>query len=155
MTQKLLLPNKYKKIGWIIFIPALILGVIQLFFEFSPSWLTISLPHFFTERAGKPFHFMEINLLNTIVGVFLIIGGLLVGFSKERNEDEFIEKIRLSSLLWAVWVNYLLLLLAFLFVYDFAFITVMIYNMFTVLLIFILRFNFILYKNTKSLLNDK
>ena len=45
-------------------------------------------------------------------------GALLVSFSKEKNEDEFITEIRLSSLLWAVCVSYTLLLVAFLFVYG-------------------------------------
>ena len=80
---------------------------------------------------------------------------MFVGFSKEKREDEFIAKLRLSSLLWAVWVNYVLLLFAFLFVYGTSFLTVMIYNMFTVLIIFIVRFNYILYKNAKSVSDEK
>jgi hypothetical protein len=80
---------------------------------------------------------------------------MFVGFSKEKREDEFIEKIRLSSLLWAVWVNYGLLTLGFLFFFNMAFIYVMVYNMFTVLIIFIVRFNYILYKNNKTVLDEK
>ena len=68
----------------------------------------------------------------------------------EDNEDEFIEKLRMTSLLWAVFVNYILLLVSFLFIYGTAFLNVMIYNMFTVLIIFIARFNYILYQNRKS-----
>jgi len=78
-----------------------------------------------------------------------------VSFSKEKNEDEFIAEIRLSSLLWAVCVSYTLLLVAFLFVYGSPFFEVMIYNMFTVLIIFIVRFNYILYKNTRTVSDEK
>ncbi|MEO6730880.1 MAG: hypothetical protein ABIN01_06660 [Ferruginibacter sp.] len=91
----------------------------------------------------------------TLVGIVFIIGGLLVGFSKEKKEDEFIANLRLSSLLWAVCVNYVLLFLAFVFVYGMGFFTVMAYNLFTVLLIFISRFNYIVYKNTKIVSDEK
>src|SRR5438034_604935 len=64
------------------------------------------------------FSFRNTNITNTIVGAGFLIGALLVSFSKEKNEDEFIAEIRLSSLLWAVCVSYTLLLVAFLFVYG-------------------------------------
>jgi hypothetical protein len=80
---------------------------------------------------------------------------MMVGFSKEKNEDEYIANLRLSSLMWAVWVNYALLLLSFIFVYGMGFLHVMIYNMFTVLIIFIGRFNLILFKNKMISADEK
>jgi len=108
---------------------------------------------FYNEILSKPhyFAFIETNITNTLVGMLFIIGALFVGFSREKREDEFIANLRLSSLLWAVLVNYVLLLLAFAFVYGDAFLNVMIYTMFTVLIIFICRFNYILFKNSKTL----
>ena len=158
MSSKLLLPNKYKLIGWCLLIPATILGVILSFTNFETFPLKTKVFAIFNnELFGKTqlFSFIEANITNTIVGVIFIVGAIFVGFSKEKREDEFIAKLRLSSLLWAVWVNYVLLLLAVLFVYGTAFFTVMVYNMFTVLLIFIFRFNYILYKNTKIVSDEK
>ena len=57
--------------------------------------------------------------------------------------------------MWAVWVNYVLLLLSFIFVYGMGFLHVMIYNMFTVLIIFIGRFNLILFKNKMISADEK
>jgi ABC-type Fe3+-siderophore transport system permease subunit len=101
------------------------------------------------------FSFIDVNITNTIIGVLFITGALLVGFSREKREDEFIAGIRLSSLLWAVAVNYLLLLLAFIFIYGTPFLDVMLYNMFTVLILFIARFHYMLYKNSKPLTDEK
>ncbi|WP_341842066.1 hypothetical protein [Chitinophaga caseinilytica] len=78
------------------------------------------------------------------IGIF--VGLLLVSFSREKDEDEYISKIRLESLQLAVLVNYVLLILATVFIYDMAYFNVMIYNMFTILLIFIIRFHFLLYR---------
>jgi hypothetical protein len=158
MSHKLLFPNKYKAIGWFILIPAFLLGIYLNITGFEPRWLFAKVPLLFPDEVSgnqKIFSFINVSLTNTIVGTLFIAGALLVGFSKEKNEDEFIANIRLSSLLWAVFVNYVLLLLAIIFVYNTAFITVMIYNMFTVLLIFIIRFNYILYKNSKSVPDEK
>ena len=158
MSHKLLLSNKYKMIGWIIFFPSFILGLCLIISGYEPSWLNAKMFSVFPSQIfgnSKYFSMISVNLTNTIVGILFIVGCLLVGFTKEKNEDEFIAKIRLSSLLWAVFVNYTLLLIAFIFIYDTAFLSVMIYNMFTVLLIFILRFNYILYKNSKSVSDEK
>ena len=103
----------------------------------------------------KYFTVKDANITNTLIGSLFIIGAMLVSFSKEKNEDEFIAEIRLSSLLWAVCVSYILLLVAFLFVYGSPFLDVMVYNMFTVLIIFIIRFNYILHKNTKTGADEK
>ncbi len=158
MSNKLLLPNRYKKIGWFILVPSTILGIILCYNEFGADWIHAKV--FAIANEGllenyKYFSFTYANITNTVVGGLFIIGAMLVSFSKEKNEDEFITELRLSSLLWAVYVSYILLLIAFLFVYGTPFLDVMVYNMFTVLIIFIVRFNYILYKNSKSVSDEK
>jgi hypothetical protein len=153
MSYKLLLPNKFKKIGWCLLIPATLLGIFLTATDFEVSWLDIKVFAFFSDHQA--FSFINDNITNEIIGVLFIVGALFVGFSRERREDEFIANLRLSSLLWAVYVNYILLLVCFLFVYGTAFLSVMIYNMFTVMIIFIVRFNYILYKNSKSVPDEK
>ena len=152
MSKSLLLSNKFKKIGWMIFIPSLVTGLCLAFTGFEPGWLSGKMLSVFPSLSSdRYFAVVHVNFVNTIVGLLFISGGLLVGFLKEKNEDEYIARLRLASLLWAVLVNYILLSVAFVFIYDTAFLSVMIYNMFTVLLIFIVRFNYILFRNSKSL----
>jgi hypothetical protein len=92
------------------------------------------------------------NLLNEITGLLIITSAFLVAFSKEKQEDEFISKIRLESLVWAVYLNYAILIIALLFIYDMSFMWVIIFNMFTILFFFIARFNWEVYKLKKSLI---
>ncbi|MBT8321463.1 MAG: hypothetical protein KJO90_07325, partial [Eudoraea sp.] len=80
------------------------------------------------------------NILNEILAILVILSGLLVAFSREKDEDELITKIRLESLVWATYWNYGILILAFLFLYDLTFYWVMVFNMFTILYLFIIRF---------------
>ncbi len=158
MKQFIILPNHFKKIGWFILVPSLILGVYIVATGYEFDWLEAKVFAIISDRSlsdREYFRFMDTNITNTLTGVLCIVGAMMVGFSREKIEDEYIAGIRLSSLLWAVGVNYLLLLLAFLFIYDSPFMDVMVYNMFTILLLFIARFNFVLYKNAKYVPDEK
>jgi len=157
MENNILLPNKFKKLGWYIAVPAIITGLIFSFNEYEISWLNIKVLAILNTDFNETyfFQFIDDNITNELIGILCLIAGLFIAFSKEKKEDEFIANLRLNSLLWAVLVNYTLLFFAFMFVYGFAFFNVMIYNMFTVLIIFIIRFNYMLYKNSKAVGDEK
>lgn len=151
MLKQILLPNQFKLIGWILLVPSAILGFFLMLSDLE-STLKINSKVFAIyndEIMGSQRHtgIISTDITNTLVGVFFILGAMMVGFSKEKKEDEYVANLRLSSLMWAVWVNYVLLLLSFIFIYGMGFFHVMIYNMFTVLIIFIGRFNIKLFIN--------
>lgn len=158
MIKNPLLPNRYKWLGWCLLVPGLILGIIITATDYEASWLSARVLSIVSQDPFGPtayFTFTKANLTGTLAGTLILVGGMLVAFSREKQEDEFIARLRLSSLMWAVVVNYVLLLLALLFVYGMSFFHVMVYNMFTVLLIFIARFNYLLYKNNKIAPDEK
>jgi len=163
MDTRFLLPNKFKLMGWILLVPSTILGLIQLFY-LSGSGLKFLDVKMFTIYSGNfaPWGsssvilgFDKVNFTGTIIGIFFILGAVMVAFAKEKHEDEFIAKIRLESFLWATYINYAVLIFCFLFFYGIGFMYVMIFNMFTVIILFIARFNYILYKTTKQLKYEK
>jgi hypothetical protein len=166
MNTKLLLPNRLKRIGWLILIPTIIVYILSTVFD-----VDIKLPKskVFALYSGdsmligsstntsswKMCVLENGNYTITLIGLLIIIGGICVGFSKEKHEDEFIAKTRQESLVWAIYVNYAILAFCFLFFFDFEFFRVMIFNMFTPLIIFIVRFYYILYKFNRSLTREK
>lgn len=145
MNNKYLFPHRYKKIGWIILIPSILFGLFTIITNFEPAFLDLKVFSISGEgklfSEGKFFSLAENNILNEILGVLVIISSLFVAFSKEEQEDEYISKIRLESLVWATYINYGILILAFLFFYGFSFLWVMLFNMFTILIFFIIIFN--------------
>jgi hypothetical protein len=158
MSNKLLLPHKYKSVGWIILTLATIAGLVLLISDLEVFPVKAPVFAFFNEdllNNGESFKVIHTNVTPTIVGILFLAGALLVSFSSEKREDEFIARLRQSSLLWAVLLNYVLLIVCFAFVYGFSFLNVMIYNMFTVLVLFIIRFNYILYRSSKDMPNEK
>lgn len=158
MKSNYLFPHKYKKIGWVVLIPSAIIGLLTFNFNYEPSFLNFNLPAISWDSLDTPFGkgedqffgMIKNNILNELIGITLIISSLIVAFSKEKSEDEYIANIRLESLVWAVYFNYAILILSFIFVYDLSFFQVMVFNMFTVLFFFIIRFNWRISKLQKS-----
>jgi hypothetical protein len=158
MNNQLLLPNKYKIYGWILLVPSLIIGIYSIIFGFPDELIrfkTFALVSGGGFSKQDYFTFDETDMTFTLFGIFFILGGLIVSFSKVKSEDEFTNEIRLNSLLWAVLINFLLLLISFLFIYGNHFFTVMSGNMFTIFIIFIARFHYQIYKISKIDINEK
>ena len=151
MKSNYLLPNKYKLLGWILFILGLIFGLLLFLNEYEGDYLSINILSIYNDpfMGGEKgfFKIIENDIADELISIAIIAGGLLVGFSKEKIEDEFIYKLRKDSLVWAIIVNYIILLLAVIFVYDFTFFDVLVFNMFTPLVFFVLRFNFLKLKS--------
>ncbi len=150
MNTLQLFPNHFKKIGWFIFIPSLILGILSLtdVFDFPD----VTLPVFYNsgfplsnEESGF-FKNTEIDFLPNLFGMLIIIGGIMVGFSKEKIEDEYISSLRLKSVFWSLIVTYFIVMLLFLTIFGSLFFTAMILIMFLPLVLYVFRFNYLLLK---------
>ena len=136
MQTNYLLPNKYKKFGWTLFLLGIISGIVLQIYDGKTDLFDIGLINDF----GYQF-------LDEIISILIIIGGMLVVFTKEKVEDEFIHKLRHESLVWAIILNYVILLLTIILVYEMNFFTVLVYNMFTPIIFFIIRFYFLKFKS--------
>ena len=152
MKTNYLLPNKYKTLGWILFISGLLAGIFLFINEYKTDALTVSVLSIYhdgilSNQEDGFFKIIDNSILDELITLAIIIGGLLVGFTKEKVEDEFIYKLRKDSLVWALIFNYTVLIFATIFIYDFAFFDVLVFNMFTPLMFFVFRFNFLKYKS--------
>lgn len=140
MKRIISLPAHYIWIGLVLFIPFAVLGFLHLYQEFEFSWLT------FTVDKNKLFGGKQ-NLTDELALTGCIVGLLLMSFARTKEEDEFIQTLRLQAWQWAVLINFVVLLIAIWTIYNEHFLTFMVYNMLTVLLIFLGRFHYLLYKN--------
>lgn len=154
MNANFLFPNKFRIIGWILLIPAAILGFMVIFKNFEFSFLDFKvlslLPDTFSTPPSSLWNIVENNFTDEIALILIIIGALLVAFSKEKNEDEYISKIRLESLMWATYITFAIQIFCILFFYEFTFLKAIIINTFTILIVFIIRFNFIIYRSKRQ-----
>ena len=125
--KTLLFPHRFQKVGWVIFALAAALGIYILVtgFDTTPT-------------------------MNNIAIIGITVGGILATCSKEKIEDEMISHIRLNSLLVALYINYAVLIVASLLVYDLDFLQVTIYQMFTILLVFMVVFRYQVWRLQKG-----
>tara|TARA_B110000008_G_scaffold199118_1_gene197677 strand:+ start:13414 stop:13863 length:450 start_codon:yes stop_codon:yes gene_type:complete len=146
--------NYFKKIGWILFLPSLIFGVLTLFMDIESSWLNFNMFAIWSEGFFEDdifLSFIKNNITDEILMIGFIISIMFIAFSKEKKEDELLSKIRLESLMWAVYINYAIIIVCTITLYGLAFSWVMLLNLFTLLIIFMARYNWLLYKFRKGL----
>lgn len=146
MLTKILLPHRFQKLGWILFLPFAGLLFANNYFDFNFFWLE------FGVREGALFEDSKENFTNEIAMIGVFISLFLMAFSREKEEDEYIQKLRLDSLLVACYANTFILIIGTMLFYGFGFLEFMGYNMFTIQLIFIGRFRWVLHKQKQSLL---
>jgi hypothetical protein len=96
----------------------------------------------------------DYNLTDELAFLGIIIGLLMISFSRHINEDELISKIRLESWQWAVIIHYMLLLVINFTTYRFGFVFTVTFNAFTLLLVYILRFYYSLYMLKRGLADN-
>ena len=159
MKTKYLFPNSFKKTSLIVFVlSSICVLLLQIFNDDLQIELNIKTFAFIKDQFWQDciyFSWLEDDFLPELLGILLIVSGLIFAFSKEKTEDEMISKIRVESLVWATYINYAVLLFCIIFIYGFSFLDVMIYNMFTLLFFFTIRFHWMLYKNNKINSHDE
>ncbi len=132
MERKFLFPHSWKKWGWIIAVPALVLLV---------SWLTGGLGRFDVD-----FDTLLGGLLDEVCVTLASVGLLLISFSETECEDEYVSYIRLRSLVWSVAVDYLLLIVATWCVYGLNYLYVAFASIFALMVLFVIKFHYSLWK---------
>ena len=143
MKTMYLLPHATKKWGWILLIPGMILGIAYLTdAAWLPEW-KVFVPRLFGDHFpdGLFTGDQKNNIVDELLYLFLMASTLMIAFSRCREEDEYIRHLRMESLLWAVWVNTLLLTVCTLFVFDMAYFHVMVVNLFSTMWLFVARFH--------------
>ena len=130
MNKMLLLPHAFKRIGWVLFIPTLLLGVLMYFDGFN-GFPTFLLPDSFAPTRDFT------RLWNNIVIIGILLGVLFICCSRERVEDELIARIRLNALLAALYVTAGISILSALVLYDLNYLTFMIFNLFLLPVLFL------------------
>ncbi|NNE27181.1 MAG: hypothetical protein HKN09_10085 [Saprospiraceae bacterium] len=156
MFNKFQIDRKYARIGWIMLIPALILGLLHMYSELEPGFLDAKVfallnddLSIFSGKDSKTIGVISNNIFDELLAIFIVVGSLLIVLAKEEVEDEYILQLRQESMFWALITHSILLLFTIIFVYGMTFLNIMVFNLFMPLLLFIGRFRYVLYKASK------
>lgn len=160
--MKFLFNYKWKRIsGWIFYL-TIPLGIYLLFTDSFEDLLKIRVFSLFhsetifttsnTENiiGSRGFRWIENGFLDEILTFVIIVSGIIHSFCKEKVEDELISKIRMDSLVLSLYINYGVLLFFNFFVYELSYFYVMVFHLFTILILFNLIFRYKLNIHYKS-----
>lgn len=157
----MLLPKGFKVPGLCLLAAGVVLGILSCVIpdSMSVSWNDIR-ELFGAGRIETKATFLgnftaNSDLLMTIIGLLMVVGGVFAGFSRNREEDEFIEQIRYESLLLSIYINSIALIACLIFVWGLSFISVMFCSLFSVLCIFIICFYIRVLINKKTMRNEE
>jgi hypothetical protein len=154
MNSNYLFPMVCKRIGWALFVPFAIMGVILLIDDMLLPALPCKVialfngPELSTESdvgLSPAFQFITNNMIDELIVWGLTIAMALIAFSRESDEDEYVEHLRSKSLVWSLKFNMVLLLVATLFLYGANFVTFNWIYLFGIPLLYIIRFEYELY----------
>ena len=126
-----LLPKRFKTAGWLLLIPGGILSAVRFFFGIKIRELDFKVFAFYSSFfESKYFTFIQNNYTEEAAGALLMLGLIFIAFSKEEVEDDNVMQFRLRSLFMASYIFLSLVLLTILFVFGFAFINLLITEVF-------------------------
>lgn len=96
------------------------------------------------------FKMVETDFSSTILPIVALIAFNFVAFSKEKDEDEYIGKLREGSFVFSVFVSSVLFVMSTLLIFSLDYLWVVYLDYFVFLLIFALKFQFGLFKFRKE-----
>lgn len=138
MKNHFLFPPDFRLYGLILFVAGILLGIPNIFFDWEISWLSLNLEprDIFSGRQ---------NLTDELALTFVLIGLLILCFSSLKLEDERTLYLRLRAYQWSFLVNFLIILVGNWLLYGEYFLYLMIFNLFTPLVVFLMRFYYLIY----------
>ena len=128
--KNLLFPRSFRLVGWIVFVPAIIMGI-----------LIVSGRCALTGVAE--------TVENDAVIIGIALGAVFIVCSKEAREDEMTRSIRLSALLNALYVYVVLLIASTLLINGVAFFQFMVVNLVLLPVIYVVMFRLEMHRYNK------
>jgi hypothetical protein len=135
-----LLPYRLKIAGMVLAFAGAISAIIYLFFDYKFKIPVFAVYSSFL--ATKYFTSFKTNFLDELTLLLLISGLALIVFTKERNETEGLDSFRFRAIFRALIANTVFLLLSVMFVYGSGFFAILVVNIFSLFIFYLLFFYF-------------
>jgi hypothetical protein len=140
MKSHFLFPYWCRYLGW---------GLVVLHVPLSLYGHANGMTNILDNGPGTQGLFTGEHLFFICTSLLMATGLFFVAFAKEKVEDEQIWHIRLDSLRWAIYVNYLILITSLVFIEDVGHILEL--NLWVPLIFFIIRFRWVIFRLNRSL----
>lgn len=136
-TSNYLLPNSFKKIGMLMFLPFAAICLCRLLDVNLPPYIAIP----WIAIGDGLFYQGEADLFTELGMMGLLISLSFIALSREKDEDEMTGQIRMKSFVWSLWFTTFVLAFGILFIMGLAFLSFSLAALYLYYLVYILKFN--------------
>jgi hypothetical protein len=147
-----LLPNGFKPLGFILSSAGIVLAVVRFYFGYKPKLLKRNVFAIYSYYLDSKFmQVIKNQLLEEVAGVLFVLGIFLIAFTREKDEDEKTNEIRLRAFFIAAYLDVLFVLISLLFTFGMGFMYMIMANMALWLIVYIVSFRLMLSNHRKKL----
>ena len=146
-----LLPHFYKTIGILLLLLGIVFCVLYLKFDFNYTTSVFAVISIYLDN--RFFTITKTNIIDEITLMLFVVGFALIVFSKEKKEAEYLNAFREKALVKAVLVNTFLMLFSIFFIYGGGFLGVLVFNVFSVFIFYLIFFYLSLRKQHRETQN--
>lgn len=143
-----LLPHFYKTIGILLLLLGIVFCVLYLKFDFNYTTSVFAVISIYLEN--RFFIITKTNIVDEIALMLFVVCFALIVFSKEKKEAEYLNAFREKALVKAVLVNTFLMLFSIFFIYGGGFLGVLVFNVFSVFIFYLIFFYLSLRKHHRE-----
>ncbi len=139
--KKFLLPYPWKFAGIFLSLCGIVLAIFYLWFDFRFTLPVFAAYSSFLET--KMFTTFSTNFADDLILLLLLIGLGLIVFTKEKIETEQMDLFRTKAAAFAFIANIIFLIFSVLFIFGSGFIGVLVLNLFSLPILYLIIFNFL------------
>jgi hypothetical protein len=151
--KNLLLPFPFKLAGIFLALCGLVFAVLYVWFDFRFTIPVFAVFSSFVET--KVFATFRTNFADELTMLLLVTGLGLIVFSKEKNETENLTLVRIKAMANAGIANTFFILFSILFVYGSGFIAILVLNLFSFFIFYLVIFHFLKRKQEDNVRRTK
>ena len=148
-----LLPRGFRFVGLIFTGLGTILGIMRFYFDFKPDMFDQKVFAVYSVYLKTRTMKVESNqLIEEIVGLLVILGLLMIAFSREKDENPQISSTRLKAFFISFYINTAFLIFSILFTFGLAFIYMTVLYLVLPLSIYVIVFQILVGIKRKKIL---
>lgn len=149
--MKLLLPFNARYYGYFLLFLSIVLAIIRFYFDIKLKVLDVKVFAVYSKYfETNYFTLISNHISEELIALGMILGLLLINFSSEKIETEVTQSLRYKALILTFYINSFFLIFSVLFIYGFVFINVIVLNLFTPLIFYIIIFKILLFRSNSK-----
>ncbi len=146
-SKNLLMPNGLRPFGLVLLILGIILSILKFKFNLKPDLLDLKVFAVYSYYIeAKIFTMITHQMIGEIGGIFMLSGLFLLAFTKEKEESEILNSLRLRAFLLTAYLNIFYLIFTALFFFGFGYVGTLTLFVLYWLAVYLIVFRYLIYR---------